>query len=285
MLRLLGRSTGTRPLALLRATHPLPSAAVTGFVTALAIAAGVPAGRTAALAAAVLVGQFSVGWANDAIDADRDRLVGRRDKPIAAGEVRRDTVVTAACAALILDVPLSLLVGWRAGAAHLAAVGWAWLYDTWLKSTVLSVVPYVVSFGLAPVVVAAALPSSATPAPVIAAAGACCGVAAHFANTVGDAADDALTGVRGLPQVTGEIWSLPIAAIAVAVAAVLLLAGVGPTPLPIVATVAGVGCAAATPAAAGRSGAGRRLAFRLIIAAVALLVVTFVVAGGHHLTG
>lgn len=273
-----------RPVALLRATHPLPSIAVTGFVTALAVAAGVPAGRVAVLAVAVLAGQFSVGWANDAIDADRDRSVGRTDKPIATGEVDRDTVYTAASVALLVDVPLSLAVGWRAGAAHLVAVGWAWLYNAGLKSTAWSVVPYVVGFGLVPVVVAAALPGAPAPRPVLVVAAACCGVAAHFANTVGDAADDAATGVRGLPQRLGERASVTVAAMAVAFAAGLLLAAVHGSRVVTVLAVASVACALGTVLALG-GGAGRRRAFRAVLVAVGLLVVAFVVAGGDALVG
>jgi 4-hydroxybenzoate polyprenyltransferase len=277
--------TGHRgAVALLQATHPLPSAAVTGFVIALAAAAGAPSGRLAALAAAVLIGQFSVGWANDALDADRDRTVGRRDKPVASGAVSRTVVVHAATAALLLDIPLSLAAGWRSGAAQLAAVGWAWLYDLRLKATVASVLPYVVSFGLLPVFVTTILPGSPAPRPVFPLAAVACGVAAHFANTVGDAADDVLTGVRGLPQRLGEAGSLLVAAGGVAVAAVLLVLGVGVHPLPVIAATVAVACAVATPFVVRRSGAARRLAFRLVLLSVGLLVLTFIASGGHRLT-
>jgi 4-hydroxybenzoate polyprenyltransferase len=128
--------------------------------------------------AAVLCGQVSVGWANDAVDAPLDRRAGRADKPIAAGQVSQRTVLRCASTALVVDVPLSLAVGWRAGAAHLVAVGFAWLYDLGLKRTVASVLPYAVSFGLVPVIVAAALPGSPRPRLALVGAGVACGIGA-----------------------------------------------------------------------------------------------------------
>jgi 4-hydroxybenzoate polyprenyltransferase len=256
--------------------------AVTGFFSATALAAGL-GDRTSLLAAAVLCGQLSVGWANDAVDAPLDRRAARPDKPIATGEISRRTVTTCAGIALVADVPLSLALGWRAGVAHLVAVTSAWLYDLGLKRTVASAVPYAVSFGLVPVIVAATLPGSPHPQWALVAAGVSCGIAAHFANTVGDADEDALTGVRGLPQRVGPLRSTVVAGILVAVAGGFILVAVGARPLPIAAVTADVALAAALPAVLRVPGS-RRLAFRLVLAAVAVLVVTFVLAGGSHLT-
>lgn len=242
-----------------------------------------PAGRTALLAAAVLVGQLSVGWANDAIDSARDQAVGRTDKPLATGELRPAVAMGAARLALGADVPLSLAVGWRAGAAHLVAVGWAWLYDARLKAGVFSVVPFLVSFGLLPLVVAAALPGAPAVRPLLVVAGAACGAAAHFANTVGDAADDAATGVRGLPQRVGERGSVLVAAVAVALAAALLPIAAGATAATIACAV-GATAAAVLTGIALRTASGRRVAFRLVLLAVGFLIVGFIVAGGHRLT-
>lgn len=269
-------------LALSLACHPLPCLAVTALVTALALAAG-SHGRAGLLAAAVLCGQLSVGWSNDAIDAAADTTARRADKPIATGAISRAAVALAAALALVADVPLSLALGWRAGAYHLLAVGLAWSYNLGLKRTVLSPVPYAVAFGLAPVVVAAMLPGSPAPRGVLVIAGAACGVAAHFANTVGDAEEDALTGVRGLPQRAGPARSTVIAGGFVALAALHVLRAAGADPLTVAALAIDAVIAAALPFAVRRADA-RRLAFRLVIAAVAVLVVAFVVSGGSHLT-
>jgi 4-hydroxybenzoate polyprenyltransferase len=255
---------------------------VTAIAAAMAVAAGIHA-RSALLAIAVLCGQLSVGWSNDAIDAPLDTHAGRRDKPIATGVISRRTVAWCAAVALVLDVPLSLALGWRAGVAHLAAVALAWSYNLGLKRTIVSVVPYAVAFALLPVVVAAMLPGAPGPRVTLIVAGGACGIAAHFANTVGDASEDAVTGVRGLPQRVGPPGSTVIAGGFVALAVVLILIAAGANALTVGAAVVDVAIALGLPLAV-RVPQARRLAFRLVIAAVALLVVAFVVSGGAHLT-
>jgi 4-hydroxybenzoate polyprenyltransferase len=270
--------TAPGAVALARATHALPTLAVTAFFTATAVAAGV-GGRSALLAVAVLAGQCSIGWANDYLDAPADAAAGRRDKPVAMGAVPRRWVGLAAAAALVLTVPLSLLLGWRAGAAHLVAVGSAWMYDVRLKHTVLSAVPYLLSFGLVPVIVAAMLPGDPRPRAALVAAGAACGLAAHFANTLPDVEADTLTGVRGLPQRIGPAASVVVAAVAIAIAAGLLVLATDAAPLAVAAAVVDVVAAAVVVARGGE----RERAFRFVILAVAILVAAFVVTGGDHL--
>jgi 4-hydroxybenzoate polyprenyltransferase len=255
---------------------------VTAIATAMAIAAGIH-GRSALLAAAVLCGQVSVGWSNDAIDAPLDVAADRRDKPIVTGAISRRTVGWCAGVSVVLDVPLSLTLGWQAGVAHLAAVALAWSYNLGLKRTVVSVVPWTIAFSLVPVVVAAMLPGAPVARLAIILAGASCGAGAHFANTVGDAAEDAITGVRGLPQRAGPAASTVIAGGFVALGVVLVLVAAGANPFTVGAAAVDVAIALALPLAV-RVPNARRLAFRLVIGAVAILVVAFVVSGGSHLT-
>jgi len=255
---------------------------VTAFFAATGSAAGLGPGRTALLAAAVVVGQASIGWANDYIDAPRDRAAGRTDKPVATGDVPRRLVGGCAAVALVADVPLSLALGWKPGATHIVAVGSAWLYDLKLKETVASWAPYALSFGLVPVIVATALPGAPLPRATLVAAGSCCGIAAHFANTVGDARDDELTGVRGLPQLIGPSPSTAVAAAFVATAAVLLVVATDAAGLAVAAAIA-AGVAGASMPWLLRKASGRHVAFRLVIAAVAVLVAAFVIVGGHRL--
>jgi 4-hydroxybenzoate polyprenyltransferase len=248
----------------------------------MAVAAGIH-GRAPLVAAVVLCGQVSVGWSNDAIDAPLDTRAGRTDKPIATGAISRRAVAWCAGLALALDVPLSLTLGWRAGVAHLAAVALAWSYNLGAKRTIFSPVPYAVAFALVPVVVAATLPGAPGARWTLILAGGACGIAAHFANTVGDVAEDAMTGVHGLPQRVGPAASTVIAGGFVAVAIVLILFAAGANPLTVGAAVIDVGVALGLPLAV-RLPRARRLAFRLVIGAVAVLVVAFVVSGGSHLT-
>src|SRR4051794_13186079 len=141
-----GGLTTTRLVA---ACHPGPTVAVTALATALAVSVDA---RPVRVALAFLAGQLSVGWSNDWVDAERDRSVGRADKPVVQG-LPVPTLRLASLLAATACVPLSLALGPRAGGAHLVAVASAWSYNLWLKATLLSWLPYALSFGLLPNVI------------------------------------------------------------------------------------------------------------------------------------
>jgi 4-hydroxybenzoate polyprenyltransferase len=186
------------------ASHPGPTIAVTTLVTLIAWSAGRNAAGCALVAAAILTGQLSIGWSNDATDAARDTTVARSDKPIVAGLVTRRTVWTGAGLAAAACIPFSLASGLLAGLAHLVGVAMAWAYNLWLKSTPISWLPYAVAFGLLPSFVTLGTPPDHDWAPWWAtAAAALLGVGAHLANAVPDLADDLTTGIRGWPQRLG----------------------------------------------------------------------------------
>ena len=252
---------------------------MTAFVTATALAAGVGA-RSLLLAAAILSGQASIGWANDYVDAGPRPVGASAGQTGGGGRHDRHGCGRAAAVALTLTVPLSLAVGWVSGAAHLVAVGSGWMYDLRLKQTWASWVPYALSFGLLPVIIAGALPAAPRPQPLIVAVAACLGVAAHFANTVGDAADDAQTGVRGLPQRLGPRASVAVAAVTLLVAAALLVIATRGSAASIVAAGFAV---AALPIATLTSGR-RHSAFGAVIAAAGAMVAAIVLSGADHLT-
>lgn len=259
----------------------MPAVAVTSFVVAFALSAGLSSWRTALLAAAVFAGQLSVGWCNDYLDAGRDAAAGRQDKPIPSGLVPLRAVGTAALLSVAGCVALSAALGARPAAIHLIAVASAWTYNTWLKFTVLSFLPYLVSFGLVPAaLVAAMLPGSPAPRWVIAGAAGLLGVSAHFANTIGDVRADAATGVRGLPQRLGARLSAGVSAALVVAVATLLLGLAGARLLPTACLVAAAAVAAAALAeSVFRRTAGTALAFRLNVAAAGLVVAGFVASG------
>ncbi|MFF9207569.1 MULTISPECIES: UbiA family prenyltransferase [unclassified Streptomyces] len=205
-------STTRRVPALLRSCHLEPAVAVTVLVTALAVAADRGAAGSGAVAAAVLAGQLSVGWCNDAVDAQRDTLCERRDKPVATGELPPRAAAVAAGTALAVCVPLSLLSGATAAAAHLGMVACGWAYNLVFKHTVLSPLPYAVAFGALPAFVTLGMPSPSWPAWWAMTAGALLGVGAHLVNALPDIEDDLGTGVRGLPQRLGRAtcrWLAP----------------------------------------------------------------------------
>ncbi|GEM_PF-126771 len=214
-------------LHLARAAHAGPTLVVTAAVALLARGFGGTLGEVVLVGLAVLAGQLSIGWSNDAIDADRDRSVGRQDKPTVAGAVSVRTLTTAARVALAAAVVLSLALGAGAAAVHLlGGVAMGWAYNLGLKATAVSPAPYAVAFGTLPSVASLAVTERWAPL-WLTAAGAAIGVSAHIANTLPDLAEDAATGVRGLPHRLGERPSRWLAAgvLGGAVAVVLLGAG------------------------------------------------------------
>ncbi len=191
-------------LALLGASHPGPAAAVTAITALLAAGLGHDLRSGAVVTAAVAAGQLGIGWSNDLIDAARDRQVGRRDKPLARGDVTERGVRRAGGAALLACVALSLACGVRAALVHLLlGVAAGLLYNLRLKGTAWSAAPYAVAFGSLPAVVGLALPRPALPPAWMMLTGALLGVGAHLLNALPDLADDAVTGVNGWPQRLG----------------------------------------------------------------------------------
>ncbi|MEV7396997.1 UbiA family prenyltransferase [Aeromicrobium sp. NPDC092404] len=183
---------------------------MTTLAVLLAVAMEATPATVALTAIAAFTGQLSVGWSNDLIDRDRDRIAGRTDKPLATGVLRPETVRVAIALALAATAVASLSLGLRAGLLHLGLVSLGWAYNGWLKKTVGSFLPYAVCFGCLPIVVSLAAGEGMSPAwmPV---AGALLGVGAHLINAVPDLADDERTGVQGLPHRLGARRSLDLA--------------------------------------------------------------------------
>ena len=265
--------------ALARSTHPGPGVAVSAIAVILGIGVGLEPWRVVLLGLAFLANQASVGLSNDWIDADRDRAVGRTDKPVALGQIGKQAVRNAAFVTAVLAIALTIPLGWRATIAHAVFIISAWTYNLGLKSTPLSVLPYIVSFGLLPLVVTLALPQPSGCSPFALLAGALLGVSAHFANVLPDLEDDRATGVRGLPHRFGPRASGLVIAVALAGAAAAIVLGLGPAPLYAylglgLGILLAVGCAALV-----LTGRSTRLIFRLIIAGALLDVVLLALSG------
>ncbi|MFE2018841.1 UbiA family prenyltransferase [Streptomyces sp. NPDC059499] len=223
----------TRPphplVGLALSCHPGPVVAVTALVVALSVSSGLGGTRCVLVGGAVLTGQLSVGWCNDAFDARRDAAAGRRGKPVAEGVVSRSSVWQAAFTALLLCAVLSAACGPVAGAVHLTGVVAAWTYNLKLKTTALSWLPYVIGFGGLPVLVALNMPGHPWPAWWAVTAGALLGVGAHLGDVLPDIDGDLAAGSRGLPQRLGAARTrmlLPVPL--VAASAVLVLGPAGP---------------------------------------------------------
>lgn len=270
-------------------THPGPTVVVTIIALALGIAAGLEPWRLVLLAASVLCNQLSIGLSNDAMDAARDRAVGRRDKPVARGEVGEGAVWTAALVTLALALALSVPLGAGMLAAHAFFLASAWAYNAGLKSTAFSLVPFLVSFGLLPSLATLAAAEPRLAAPWAWVAGAALGAAIHLTNVLPDLEDDRVTGVRGLPHRMGGRTSAVLATVGVLTGAVAVLLGpvggevaaVTPVAWVFFAAVVVVAAAALVLATARPPG---RAVFRLVMLA-SLLLAAQLVATGRALAG
>jgi 4-hydroxybenzoate polyprenyltransferase len=218
--------------ALARACHPAPTVAVTVLAGLAAVAAGHTAAGVALVTFAVLAGQLTIGWSNDLLDAERDRAVGRGDKPVATGELPVPVLRGALVAAVVVCVVASAMLGVAAGLTHVVLlVGSGLAYNLVLKRTLLSWLPYVVAFGSLPAVVWLALDPPQLPPVWTMAVGSLLGFGAHLLNVIPDLADDAATGIRGLPHRLGARATGVLAVLVLtAGSAVAVLGPDGPAP-------------------------------------------------------
>lgn len=225
-------ATGRLPVVLLGAAHPVPALAVTVLSGLLAWAIGLPPARVALLGAAVLTGQLSIGWCNDLVDVNRDRAVGRPDKPLATGALPVSAARAACALAVVVTVPLGLACGVAAGLTHLVCTAAGWAYNLGVKASVWSWLPYAVCFGGIPVLVSLTQQPAELPPSWLPVAGALLGVGAHFLNVLPDLTDDAATGVRGLPHRVGARWSPVLATGVLVLGSVVIVLGAEVTLLP-----------------------------------------------------
>jgi 4-hydroxybenzoate polyprenyltransferase len=272
----------SRAVALLKSSHPEPGGAVTVAMTLLAIGVGHRGWSIVGVFAAVAATQLAVGWVNDWLDADRDRIAGRADKPVASGAVSRRTVGIAGLISTLAIPVLGIPFGAKATVCITLVGIFALLYDWPLKSTPFSVVPYLVAFGLLPAFVVLSLPGHPTPPAWLIAAGALLGGGAHFANVLPDLADDAATGVRGLPHRIGAAWS-QVAAGGLLLAATLTLVFGPPGPPSWAGIVAAAAAVVVLPIGwyAARRARGRPVAMFRAVIVVALIDVLLLVFSGR----
>ena len=266
-------------IALAKSSHPVPGLAVTAITVVLAIGVGLEPWRVVLVGIVMLMGQVSVGLSNDWVDAARDRAVARTDKPVAAGAISTVLARNVAFATALLGIILTIPLGAAATAAHAAFIVSAWGYNLGLKSTPASVLPYIVSFGLLPVVVTLSLPEPVLPSWWAVAAGSLLGIAAHIANVLPDLDDDRATDVRGLPHRMGQRVSALVIAGSLAAASCSIVLGIGGAGVleyvGLAATIAIAVASAVLVVSRPRSG----VVFRLIIACALLNVVLLAAAG------
>jgi len=186
------------------ATHAAPTAVVTVVVTLLAAGFGWRGWPLVGVFVAVAVGQFSVGWSNDAFDARLDQRSGRTEKPTVAMGISPRALWIAAFIALAISCALSWLVaGFVGGSWHVFALVMAWLYNTVLSRTWWSWLPYALAFGAVPAFLTYGLAGQA-PSIWLTVACAVIGVSAHIANALPDLEIDQRAGVKGFVTSLGR---------------------------------------------------------------------------------
>ena len=213
----------TKTVALLRSTHPLPSISVASFAVLYGFGIGLEPQQLVLVGLAVLSQQFSVGLSNDWLDASRDKEVNRLDKPVAQGAISLSVVKAASYAsgAIALAISAAMGLGTLLWMVPMLAIGWT--YNLWLKSNALSVVPYLIGFGILPAFVTLSGTDPAFPPFWVFIVSALFGVAAHFANALPDLLDDKRTGVNALPHILGQRTSALVIAVAACSASLLLV--------------------------------------------------------------
>jgi 4-hydroxybenzoate polyprenyltransferase len=282
-----------RVRALIIASHPLPCVAVTVIATVLVAEAApgeLTAGRLVLVALAMLAGQLSVGWSNDAIDSGRDTAAGRTDKPAATGLISARSLWVAAAIALVATLALAAAIGPVTLAIDVVTLVAAWAYNLGLKGTAWSGLTYALAFGLLPAYSTSALPGHPLPRLAITVAAALLGLGAHFLNVLPDLADDARSGVRGLPQRVAARFGAPAArGVALTLllgASVLLLVAASPGRRWVAIVGLGAACLLALAAAVG----GGKVPFIAAIAIAGVDVLTLAAGSealiaGPHLVG
>ena len=165
------------------------------------------------IAIAILAGQCVVGWTNELVDYPLDSAAARSNKPLVAGLITTNQLRIAISIALLAALLLSLIspLGVIGTLVHALLLLSATAYNLYLKKTVLSVLPYVISFGGLPWAVY--LSAGKNPPLWLELAFIFISSSFHFLNVLKDLDADISQGVLGLPQRVGRVGSLTIAAL------------------------------------------------------------------------
>jgi 4-hydroxybenzoate polyprenyltransferase len=205
----------------LRAAHFGPTVIVTtaSFLLSLSQYSLIDSLR---VAIAIFAGQLVVGWSNDFIDAPLDIAAHRTKKPIVSKEINPEQLKKSILVALFVALILSLFspLGLTGTLIHFLGILSATFYNLKLKSTIISPLPYIVSFGALPWAIY--LPAGNQPPLWLFIDFMLIAVAFHFFNVLKDFQWDINQGVLGLPQRLGRNVS-SIVSISLVVSAVIVL--------------------------------------------------------------
>lgn len=210
-------------LALTKATHWPQALAMVILATFSSAYLGQHGLKLLFVFIAVASGQASVGWVNDYVDANVDRKLNRTHKPSVKYSLDPKALNLPIYIAFVTLVPFSFLAaGWIGGLAHILAVGSAQVYNLYLSRTVMSWLPYAVSFSLLPVFVFQTVGIWPTWQMIVMAI--LVGVIAHLFNALPDLAVDRNAKLGGLVVSLGKTKTLVVLTLLMALLLVLLLA-------------------------------------------------------------
>ena len=198
-------------IGLVKASHFGPTVLVVtiSFLLALSQFSAI---KSFEIACAILAGQCVVGWTNDLLDYPLDLAAGRKKKPLVAGDISQSFLKTSIFIALIFALTLSLIgpLSFKGTSIHALGIASATAYNFGLKKTLVSLLPYVISFGAMPWAVYVA--AGKTPPAWLYLGFIAFASAFHFLNVLKDLNWDISQGVLGLPQRLGKRKSVAIAA-------------------------------------------------------------------------
>ena len=201
-----------RFIGLAKATHFGPTVLVVSMTFLLSLTQ-FSISDSVFIAFAILLGQFVVGWSNDLIDFPSDKAAKKLKKPLVAGTITEATLKISLGIAMPSAFIVSLMspLGVSGTAIHFIGLLSATAYNLKLKSTLLSVVPFMVSFGALPWAIYVA--AGSTPPMWLVLAFVLFTSAFHFLNVLKDMDTDIEQDVMGLPQVLGRTKSIAMAAL------------------------------------------------------------------------
>ena len=198
-------------IGLVKASHFGPTVLVVtiSFLLALSQFSAI---KSFEIACAILAGQCVVGWTNDLLDYPLDLAAGRKKKPLVAGDISQSFLKTSIFIALVFALTLSLMgpLSFKGTSIHALGIASATAYNFGLKKTLVSLLPYVISFGAMPWAVYVA--AGSTPPAWLYLGFIAFASAFHFLNVLKDLNWDISQGVLGLPQRLGKRKSIAIAA-------------------------------------------------------------------------
>jgi 4-hydroxybenzoate polyprenyltransferase len=132
-------------------------------------------------------------------------------------------VKTASLVAAAISLALALTLGSPTFLWMIPMLAIGWFYNLGLKSNGLSVVPYIIGFGILPAFVTLAGSEPSLPPAWVILVAALFGVAAHFANVLPDLIEDKQTGVKALPHLLGQRFSAFVIAFSAGFASLILV--------------------------------------------------------------